>query len=77
MIAIAKPTVVSQPEAFRLLALKQALKLELIGMRHSSGKRASTAVRQVLKDAGRPSPRQLVPLLAEYETYITTIRTTT
>lgn len=59
------------PEAFRLLALKSALKLEILGMKHSSGRRASVTVRDILDRAGWPTvPTKLKPLLAQYEDYL-------
>lgn len=65
--------VIDTPEginAYRLLALKGALKLETKGLSMSRGIRASVAVRKVLSDAGKPASRNLVSLLAEYETHL-------
>ncbi len=56
--------------AFQLLALKGALKLEIAGMRHSSGKRASVTVRALLAQSGKPAARELGALLIQWETHL-------
>ncbi len=66
-------TIADTPEkinAFHLLTLKGALKLESLGMHHSSGNRASVAVRTQLNNAHRQAPRNLVKLLAVYEDWL-------
>ena len=65
--------IASTPEqisAFQLLALKGALKLESLGMHHSSGNRASVSARHVLNQAHKQAPRNLVKLLAVYESHL-------
>ncbi len=52
--------------AYRLLAIRAMLKLELVGMRHSRGTRASTLARDVLKAAGKKAPAKLAELHAVY-----------
>ncbi len=56
--------------AFQLLALKGALKLEIAGMHHSSGKRASVTIRALLAQSGKPAPRALPALLVQWETHL-------
>lgn len=55
----------SQIQAFQLLALRGALKMECIGLRHSSGKRASVGVRK-LGIKGRTKKE----LLTNYEQWL-------
>jgi hypothetical protein len=52
--------------AYRLLAIRAMLKLELVGMRHSRGTRASILARDVLKDAGKKAPAKLADLAPAY-----------
>ena len=54
-------------EAYRLLALKGALKLECLGMQMGRGIRASVQVREALADAGYRPERSKAKLLAQYE----------
>lgn len=56
--------------AFRLLSMKGALKLETLGMHHSSGRSVAKPIRQMLKEAGKNAPRNKTLLLAEYEAYL-------
>lgn len=56
-----------QINAWRLLALYHMLKLELKGMHHSSGLRASVAIRQFLQQAQLPHPQSRTALLKEYQ----------
>lgn len=55
---------------FRLVALKHALKLEVLGMHHSSGRRASVEVRKVLTGAGVKPARSLATLLDQYQRWL-------
>lgn len=55
-----------QTKNFQLVALKSALRLEIAGMRHSSGRRASVQVRKILADAGIKPVRDLRNLAAQY-----------
>ena len=61
---------VSMPQFFRLLALRGSLKLEMLGMRHSSGRRASVEIRRTLTALGRKAPQQILGLTVEFERYI-------
>tara|TARA_R110000782_G_scaffold159582_1_gene251708 strand:+ start:478 stop:714 length:237 start_codon:yes stop_codon:yes gene_type:complete len=54
-------------EAYRLLALKGALKLECLGMQMSRGMRASVLVREALASAGYRPERSKAKLLTQYE----------
>lgn len=63
-----------QINAFRLLALKGALKLETKGMQMSRGVKASVIVRKTLKDAGYAASASKVNLLAEFEQYLRDIK---
>ena len=58
--------------AFRLLALKGALKLECLGMKRR-GESASSIVRGILKGAGMQAPTSRQALFGEYETYLRSI----
>ena len=55
---------------FRLIALKHALRLELLGMRHSSGRRASVEVRRVLTQAGIKPARDRATLRDQFEAWL-------
>lgn len=55
--------------AYRLLAMKSALKLESIGLRHSRGSVAKL-VREELKSKGKKAPANKALLLAEYEKHL-------
>jgi hypothetical protein len=57
-------------QAFRLLALKGALKLETKGLQMSRGVRASVMARDVLAKAGKPAPANKVKLLAAFESHL-------
>jgi hypothetical protein len=56
--------------AYRLLALKGALKLETKGLQMSRGVRASVIARDELKKAGKPAPANKVKLLEAFEAYL-------
>lgn len=59
---MSSPLVIDTPAgiaAFRLLALRSALKMECKGLRMSRGIRASVLVRQELKAANLSTPRDL------------------
>lgn len=61
-------TVINTPEGialFRLLQLKGALKLEMLGMRHSSGRSVATQIRKELGLKARDK-RSLYAELVEY-----------
>lgn len=60
--------------AFRLLALKGALKLETKGLQMSRGKKASVMVREILKEAGKGAPANKVLLLAAFEAHLREIK---
>lgn len=64
-------TTPDQIQAWRLLAFSHMLELEMKGMHHSRGLRASVWIRAILKDAKRPAPRLLSDLHQEYEKYLT------
>lgn len=66
------PIVCDTPEtinAYHLLAMKGALKLESIGLRHSRGSVAKL-VRATLKAKGKKAPANKTALLAEFEAYL-------
>lgn len=70
------PIVCDTPEsinAFSLLAMKGALKLESIGLRHSRGSVAKL-VRAVLKANGRKAPADKKELLTQFEFYLRDIK---
>ena len=52
--------------AYRLLALRAALKLEILGMRLSRGDKASKMIRHLMSTR----TRNLKDLLAEYESFL-------
>lgn len=55
-----------QTKMFQLVVLKSALRLEIIGMRHSSGRRASVQIRKLLANAGIKPARDLRALADQY-----------
>jgi len=55
--------------AFHMLSIKGALKLESLGMRHSRGSVGKLA-KQILKEAGKKAPSNKVALLAEFEAHL-------
>lgn len=57
-------------EAFRLLALKGALKLETKGLQMSRGRKASVMVRDYLKSKGQKTPSNKIELLGLFEQYL-------
>ena len=71
MVPMNNPTtVIDTPEAieaYRLLALKSALKLECLGIQMSRGVRASVLVRDALTDAGYKPERNKAKLLSQFE----------
>ena len=60
-------------EAYRLLTLRSALKLECLGMSHSRGFRASVAIRDILKKAGWQTSRNKEQLSIAYADYLRSI----
>jgi hypothetical protein len=63
------------PEAiarYRLLAIRSALRLETLGMRHR-GTRASVLARDVLKEAGKKAPAKLADLAPAYADHLRTL----
>ena len=52
--------------AYRLLALRAALKLEILGMRLSRGEKASKMIRHLMSTR----TRNLKELLSEYESFL-------
>jgi hypothetical protein len=56
--------------AYRLLAIRAGLKLELVGMRVSRGTRASILARDVLKEAGKKAPAKLADLAPAYAEHL-------
>jgi hypothetical protein len=56
--------------AYRLLAIRAGLKLELVGMRVSRGTRASILARDVLKAAGKKAPAKLADLAPVYAEHL-------
>jgi hypothetical protein len=56
--------------AYRLLSLKGMLKLETLGMRHSSGCSASKAIRAELQEVKKKAPRNKKKLLTAYENHL-------
>ncbi len=71
------PLIADTPEtvaAFRLLALKGALKLETKGLKMSRGVRASVMVRTILKEAGKGAPQDKALLLAAFEAHLREIK---
>lgn len=70
------PIICDTPEsinAYQLLAMKSALKLESIGLRHSRGSVAKL-VKAVLKAKGKKAPANKVALLIEFENYLREIK---
>lgn len=66
------PIVCDTPEsinAFHMLSLKGALKLESLGMRHSRGSVAKV-VKAILKEHGKKAPANKVALLAEFISFL-------
>jgi len=64
------------PEAiarYRLLAIRSALRLETLGMRHSRGTRASILARDVLQEAGKKAPAKLADLAPAYADHLRTL----
>lgn len=59
-----------QIQGWRLLALYHMLQLEILGMRHSSGRRASVEIRKVLLAEKLAVPRDRAALLEEYAKYL-------
>jgi hypothetical protein len=59
-----------QVAGYRLLAIRAMLKLELVGMRHSRGTRASILARDVLKAAGKKAPAKLADLAPAYAEHL-------
>lgn len=57
-------------QKFHLLTLKSALRLETIGMKHSSGRRASVVVRGILAKAGITPCKNKVQLLEQFEKFL-------
>lgn len=75
--AMNNPLIADTPEAiqaFRLLALRSALKLEIAGLKLSRGVRASALVREALTDAGKKAPRKLPELSDTFAAYLREIR---
>lgn len=65
--------ILDQPQqihAWQLLAFYHMLKLEIKGMHHSSGRRASVFIRRLLLKERKPAPRNREDLLQEYEKYL-------
>jgi hypothetical protein len=58
---------------FQLLAMRSALRLESVGMRHSSGKRVSVEVRTMLKGKGLLAPSDLGELQTAFSDYLRSI----
>jgi anion-transporting ArsA/GET3 family ATPase len=56
--------------AYRLLAIKSALKLETKGLQMSRGVKASVIARDELKKAGKAAPANKAKLLATFETHL-------
>lgn len=59
--------------AFQLLSMKGALKLESLGMRHSSGRSVAKPIRAILKAAGKKAPTNKKELFTEFEAHLRTI----
>lgn len=57
-------------QAFRLLALRQGLKLEIVGLKLSRGGKASGTIRGILKQAGKKSPAKLAELSEVYADHL-------
>jgi len=65
--------VIDTPEgiaAYRLLSIRSALKLEVIGLRMSRGFKASAVARDELKAAGKAAPANKAKLLEAFEAYL-------
>lgn len=66
------PIACDTPEAinaYHMLSLKGALKLETLGMKHSRGSAAKT-VKQILKDAGKKPSANKTALLSEFVEFL-------
>ena len=57
-------------EMWRLLSIKSALKLEILGMRHSSGRSVAVVVRKILAEAGIVPKRLKRELLGQFSEHI-------
>ena len=57
-------------QMWRMLSIKSALKLETLGMRHSSGRSVTTVVRKILADAGIAPKRLKRELLEQFSEHI-------
>jgi hypothetical protein len=55
---------------WRLLSIKSALKLETLGMKHSSGRSVATVVRKILLEAGIAPKRLKRELLEQFSEHI-------
>jgi hypothetical protein len=67
------PTIADTPAAiqgFRLLSLRQALKLEIVGFSLSRGGKASVTVRSILTAAGKKAPRKLSDLSDSFAAHL-------
>lgn len=57
-------------EMWRMLSIKSALKLETLGMRHSSGRSAAGIVRKILAEAGIVPARLKRELLEQFSEWL-------
>ena len=57
-------------EMWRLLSIKSALKLETLGMKHSSGRSVATIVRKILVEAGIVPARLKRELLEQFSEWL-------
>ena len=57
-------------EMWRLLSIKSALKLETLGMKHSSGRSVATIVRKILAEAGIVPARLKRELLEQFSEWL-------
>lgn len=67
------PQYIDTPEdiqAYRLLSLRQALKLEIVGLSLSRGGKASVTVRSILTAAGKKAPRKLSDLSDSFAAHL-------
>ena len=61
-------------QMWRLLSIKSALKLETLGLRHSSGRSVATVVRKILAEAGIVPKRLKRELLEQFSQHIIVAR---
>lgn len=57
-------------QAYRLLALRQGLKLQIVGLKLGRGTQPAVIIRGILKQAGKKSPAKLAELSEVYAAHL-------